>query len=108
MINIVDDIATLTTIPKFTLSKLISIANSCISHAVIESMNDNSDTCEIDIGIGYLIIDITNSDLRFRFEPNNSLQRLIINSIETKQSDLVTEVEKSLKDKILNTYKDLL
>lgn len=108
MSNVIKDIAKLTTIPEFNLIKLSNLCSKCISHDVVESIKNNEDVCTIDIGIGSLLIDISSTDLHFKFIPSSQLQLTILKSINSSESELVIEVEELLKDKIINTYKNLL
>lgn len=108
MNDIIKDVAKLTTIPEFNLSKLSNICVKCISHCIVESIKKNENICTIYIGIGTLLINISSTDLQFKFIPSSQLQSSILRSMSDSESDLVIEVEDLLKDKIINTYKNLL
>ena len=108
MSTLIKDIATLTTIPELNIQKLSNIAVKCISHTIAEAVRENEDTCIEDIGIGNLIIDISEDELKFKFIPSQQLQTAILNSIKKNESDLVIDIKKILQDKIMNVYKNLL
>ena len=108
MNNVIKDIGILTTIPELNLKKLVNIAIKIISHDIVECVKEGNTSCTEDIGIGTISIDIEQEDLRFKFTPSQQLQTAILNSIESKDSELVIEVENILKEKIVNTYKSLL
>lgn len=108
MNDLIKDLAKLTTIQEFNLGKLLNITNKCISHAIVESIRDEEDICKIDIGIGTLLVNINSEELQFKFIPSSQLQSTILKAIDSNESELVIEVEDLLKEKIMNTYKNLV
>lgn len=108
MVNLVKDISTLTTIPVATLQKFVSLSESIISHAVFELVNTDNNITSINIGIGVLNIKVEAQSIQYKFIPSNKLEQLVRDTVVTKKSPLVTQVEDKLKDKVLNVYKELL
>ena len=108
MNKLTKDISILTTIPEFTLDKLVNLTIKCISHNIVESIRCKKDVSEIDIGIGTLLVTYLDDDLKFKFIPSSALQSSIHKTYEKGDSELVISVEDILSDKITNTYKNLL
>lgn len=109
MNNLIKDLSVLTTIPELNLQKLCNLSTECISHSVVESVKENNPICEIDVGIGVILINIVpNEELMFKFIPSKKLQNSILETIESKESSLTLDVEDALKDKILYAYKNLI
>ena len=106
-IDLIQDLSTLTTIPKQTLLKIEKRKETCIAHSVLESIFDGNDTTLFDIGIGSLYIQHKDDEIQYKFIPNLNFEQLLVNTIKTKESPLVTELDESLFNKITQAYKDL-
>jgi hypothetical protein len=102
----IQDLATVSTFPYFTLKKLSSKMCDIISHSVKESLMNNEDICEIDIGIGKLLIGVTD-DLKFKFIPNDELESGVIKVFNGGESTLIENVESAIKSRVISAYKDL-
>lgn len=107
MINILEDISTLTSINKKALDKLSNVAIYCINDAVVESLITDNDTVKVDIGIGELWLRLENDQVKYKFIPSAKFEESIVNTITNKSNLLEISIENSLKEKITNTYKDL-
>ena len=108
MINIIEDISTITTIPKDALNKLTDKQVWCICEAVREGILKNESPIEMDIGIGTLLISDEEENVKYKFIPSPILEEAINQTILTKKSPLELKLEKNLINKILNTYKNIL
>ena len=104
MISLLDDLEKLTTIPKEKLQKLCDKANWIIVDTLAES---NDKVIDIDIGIGILQL-INNENLTYRFIPSKDLEKAIIKYFDTGNNPLQNTLEKTLADRIINVYKDIL
>ena len=108
MVNIIKDISTLTTIPYATLVKLVDIAELCICHAVEESKLRNGDLTSINIGVGTLNIKTSDDEIKYKFIPSSKLEENVKQTVINNKSQLITNVETKIKDKVMNVYKELL
>lgn len=108
MINITKDISNITTIPYATLGKLHSLSTSCICHAVQETRLLNGNLTSVDIGIGTLYIKTTEDEIKYKFIPSSKLEKSVMETVKTGKSPLVSKVEETLKDRVMNVYKELL
>lgn len=106
--NLISDLAILTTIPESNLKKLCNLSKDIISHDVLECIKNNEQICEVDIGIGNLLINLQEESLSFKFIPSKSLQDCLLETIQSKESSLTKNVEKILTDKIIFAYKNLI
>ena len=108
MNDIIDNISTLTSINRKALDKLSNVTIYCINDAVEESRIQGEDITKVDIGIGQLWIKLEGDQVKFRFIPSAKLEESIVDTIVHKSNILEIVIENSLKDKVTNTYKDLI
>lgn len=104
----INDIAKITTIPVFTLKKLCANLILCICHVVLENYLNKEVETTADIGIGKLNISIQENEILYKFIPSYKLEQCLVDTINTKQSPLITKAEELLVSKITNTYKELM
>lgn len=108
MINLVEDISSLTDVSENTLKKFIPIILQCLGHYVHEQQCKKSDSCVIDLGVGELHIKLDKEGIRYRFTPSKELEATLISTLKTKTSPMITKLEKNLQEKIERAYKELL
>ena len=108
MNDILDNVSTLTSINKKALEKLSNVAIYCLNDAVEESRISGEEITEADIGIGKLLIKFDGEQVKYKFIPSAKLEESITDTIVHKSNILEIAIENSLKDKVLNTYKDLI
>lgn len=107
MTDLIEDLKTLTTIPRSALEQLQDKSESIICHALFESRQNREPVTEIDLGIGYLNILNEEDCIKYKFIPSSRLEKKLIESTKSDYSPLVTEVESELKAKVMNVYKNL-
>lgn len=107
MTDIIEDLKTLTTIPRSALEQLSEKIDYIICHAVFESLSTNESITEIDLGIGYLNILNEGDCIKYKFIPSSKLERRVVETVKSKKSPLVTEVEETLTKKVMDVYKTL-
>ena len=108
MTDIIKDMSTLTTISEKSLHELMKKEEYCIVSAIFENMKNNEVLTELDIGIGKLLVKIENNSIKYKFIPSESLEHAIVNSYKQDKCVLVDNLNKSLVDRITNTYKDII
>jgi len=101
-------LSTLTTIQKRNLDKLSNIKGLVIADIIMDAVAENEKKVEIDVGFGVLAVSLEDNVAKFRFEPNAKLKEGLLNRDPSVKGRLEQAIEASLKDKIENTYKDLL
>ncbi len=110
MANIISDVSILTTIPEKTIAKFFRKMIFCICEAVAENMlneNSNSNITELDIGIGKLYIKHVGTDIKYRFEPSELLEKSILATVVNKKNHLEEFLDATLVKKFTEVYKDL-
>jgi hypothetical protein len=110
MANIINDVSILTTIPDKTLAKFFRKMIFCICEAVQEDILDEDnpkDITELDIGIGKLYIKHVGADIKYRFEPNDFLEKALSSTVINKKNYLEEFLDKALSKKFMEVYKDL-
>lgn len=110
MVNIVKDLALLTTIPDKTLAKFFRKMSMCICEAVQEDAldeNNEPDVTVADIGIGKLYIKRIGSELKYKFEPSDYLSKALANTLADKENPLVNSLDASIGRKFTDLYKEL-
>lgn len=108
MRKLANDISALTTISLKALWDLEDKARDCISHDVYENLISGECLTEIDIGIGTLYIKCEESEIKYKFIPAKKLEEKVAQTVRTKTSPVVLNVETALKNRIEKTYKDLI
>lgn len=108
MIDLVQDVANLTSVPKEKLDKFVDKAEYAILDALDEATKTGKDDIiELDIGIGTLQL-INKDVLEYRFVPSRHLEKAIVNYFETYTNPLENTLEKTLSERILKVYKEIL
>ena len=109
MTNVVSDLATLTTISEKTLSKLNDKILYIICEAIEESILDEKDVTELNFfNLFTLYIKHDNpSEIRYRLIPNDKLATAVNLTAKNKLNLLEDSVNKTLKEKFMNIYKDI-
>lgn len=109
MCSIIKDVSILTTIPEELLNKLIDKGMWCICHNIEESLLENNGEPVIaDIGIGKLLIKNDEEQVKYKFIPDTKLEEYINKTILENKNPLKLTLEKTLGDKINNTYKTIV
>jgi hypothetical protein len=105
--DLLDDISQLTTVQRVSIDRLVNQGVNCICHDIQELKVAKSDCACIDIGLGNLFINISNNEIKYRFEPSSKLESGILNTVLTGKSPVIDDIEKSLINKVNTVYKEL-
>lgn len=108
MNKLLEDISTLTSLPKNLSKDLIPIMECSVTHKVLESILSGEEITHIDLGIGSLYIKNEGTVVKYRFVPSKKLEEEVAKVYVTKESPLEKRLEKSLLNKIENAYKGLV
>ena len=108
MINLIEDVSKLTTIPIKSLNSLSDTFIYCIIDAVKESKLNGEDTVNLDLGIGNICIKLLDKELKYKFIPSDKMNKGMSDLFNKGLNSLENVLESSLVDKIVNTYKDLI
>lgn len=108
MNNIIQDLSLTTTIKKSVLDKLVENTCLLIAHSVAETAVLREDICELDIGIGTLMLLRDEDCIKYKFIPSPKLEMDVVKAYKTKQSPMIRSVDDSLKRRVENIYKELL
>ena len=108
MTDIVKDMSTLTTIPEKTLNKFFRKMSFCICESLAEDLQDeNIEMSAMDIGIGVLYIKVVGDTPKYRFVPNELLEKSIKQTVVNKENLLPDLLNDALSKKFIEVYKDL-
>lgn len=109
MEHLVNDLSTLTNVTKQWYNKVLGVAEQVLCDYVDTMMNDKkNDVVQVDIGLGIISILVQNNELKYSFTPSESLNKSIIEMLETGENPLIKATETNLEGKILKAYKELL
>ena len=100
MVNIKSELSELTTIGESTFTKLFDKMIWCISNGVEDSILTENNSCEVDIGIGTLIINISDDSIKYKFIPSQKLEKALIDTVINEKNSLVLNIEDSLITKL--------
>ena len=106
--NLIQNLEDLTQIKYSVFNKLIQASEDCICDYTLQTIEEDDDILSIYIGIGVLYINISDSEITYKFVPNKKLEKKLLRTIETGESPLIQDIESKLNKKILDTYKELL
>ena len=107
MVNLVQDLAQLTTIPKLQLDNINKVQTSLLCHYVAEANKDGEGVVSADIGIGTLFIKLEGEEIKYKFIPSHKLENGVKYAAIHGESSLVIDTENIIKDRICKAYKDL-
>lgn len=108
MINLIQRLASLTTIPEKNFIKLNKKSELIIANAANNALHNGETNLEVDIGIGTIYIKIEDNQILYKYVPSASLEKYMKKAIVDDKDFLTEVVEKSLSNQILNAYKDLV
>ena len=108
MNNVVEDVSVLTNIPKKNLDKILDIFALSIAESVYENSLDDIETSELDIGIGQLVVNYSNNEVKYRFRPSANLNKYLRDTLVNKLNSLEVRLEKAIVDKLVDTYEQII
>lgn len=108
MINILEDVSTLTNVKEHVLAKIVSCVNYAIVDNVLEQKIGDKDNVSFDIGIGTLSIFFVDDTLQYFFKPSRELEDGLVNAVNGGKNELELKLVHSINNHIYKTYKDML
>lgn len=106
--KLIDDISTLTNIPKSRVEDLFVLMENCMCDYVLEDRKELSDITEIDLLFGTLIVGRENNSIKYKFIPSLYFENKLREALITNKNPLTSQIESKLSDKMLSVYKELL
>lgn len=106
--TLTNDLTNLTSIPEKFFEKLDDNIIFSISQTVEEMLTKNETSCEIESGIGTLIISFETGELKFKFIPSKRLEKEVIKTIETGKNSMENVLTSNMVSTLEKTYKELL
>lgn len=107
-VNLLEDVSKLTTIPKEALDKLSSKFIWCLGDSIQEMLLKHNNMLKADIGIGNIIIINEDELIKYKFIPKEELEDAVRELIVNNRNPLKYNLDKTLANKIINTYKDII
>ena len=107
MSNIVEDVSKLTTIPEKTLNKLNQKIIYSICEQIQEDILQDKEMSELDIGLGILYIKYSDDQIKYKFIPNQELEKAVSSTVVKKLNLMETALNEALAKKFIDVYKDL-
>lgn len=106
--NVIDDLSTITSIPRANLTKLAQRIEWLICNAAYEASLSDDNTAEVVLGFGKLIIRLEDNQIKYRFQPSKKLENTIIEAYEKGIDPIAKRAEEAVVGTIMKAYKDLL
>ena len=103
----IKDLSVLTTIDEDSLQKLFEKYKQIIYHNIFENIKSNKEEFYIDIEFGNLYIRLENDEIKFKFVPDENFQNTIFDIVLNKKDPLTENIEKTLRNRIMDTYKEM-
>lgn len=107
MIDLVNDLSKLSTIPEKDLNKLLKLILYSICDGVIDAKLENKEEIEFDVGIGKLLIRFVDNKIAYKFIPSISLDSAVKDSYINETNYLKELIEKTAPTKLYSLYKEL-
>lgn len=108
MKDIVEDINTLTSIPRANIAKLMQKISWLITNAVYESKQKGEDLTELNLNFGKLYILKSGDKLKYRFQPSKKLESALIDVFTKDTEPVAEEAENAVTETLLRAYKELM
>ena len=105
--NLISDLSTISFYPKLALDKLVEKSDWIICHDVAESLSSGQHITEIDIGIGTLLISVSEEEVGYKFIPSSKLENGVKVTARTGKSPLIKNTEDAISSRAIRTYKDI-
>lgn len=102
------DLSKLSNIPEDTIEKFLTLTSYCISNTVYESLLNNEQLTELDMGFGTLIVKHDLKDLKLKFIPNAGLEMDLNNVNSGGKPALYHKIEKAIIAKLNDLYKEII
>lgn len=105
-----ENISKLSTIPVKSIEQLSRYINSIHSHDLVTQMMDDKSTniFEIQLFEGTLMLQVIDDSIKYKFIPNEEFSKVILDTILSKKSLLVNDLDKKLQRILQKAYKDVL
>ena len=105
-----ENISKLSTIPVKSIEQLSRYINSIHSHDLVTQMMDDKSTniFEIQLFEGTLMLQIIDDSIKYKFIPSEEFSKAILDTVLSKKSLLVNELDKKLQRILQKAYKDVL
>lgn len=104
--NIIMDVSTLLRLPTKVTNELVSKACLCISSAICEAKAKGETQVAVNIGIGYLSINLV--DMQCKFVPGKELKASIKKALDSQIDPLEIVLEQALADKLIAMCDEVL
>lgn len=102
------DLSNLSNIPEDIIDKILDLTTYCIGNAVYESLLNNDQLTEVDLGFGKLIVKHDLKDLKLKFLPSERLELDLKNINSGGKPELYHKIEKSVVAKLNDLYKEII
>lgn len=108
MIDLVQRLSSLTTIPEKNFAKLNEKSELIIANSAYNALHSGQTDISVDIGLGTIHIKLEDNQILYKYTPSTSLEKCMRKAVIDDKDFLTDIVEKSLTNRILNAYKDLV
>lgn len=102
------DLSAITDIPASTYQSIAKKASLCIGHSVYENIIEGETVTSVNIGIGTLFVGVEGSQIKYKFVPNRFLENAVSSAVKNEESPLIEDALKSVGEKFMASYRELL
>lgn len=106
--GLIKKISDLTTIEEEALLKIDDCVTLIHSQDILTQLLESKDILEIDLLEGKLLLQLIDDSVKYKFIPSEDFNKMVVDTILNKKSELVIKVTDKLKNQLINTYKDIL
>lgn len=102
------DLSNICNVPEDIIDKILQATAYCISNAAYESLLNNEQMTELDIGFGSLLIKHDLRDLKLKFIPSKELEADLSNVNSGGKPEFYYKIEKAVMFKLMDLYKEII
>lgn len=106
--GLIENLNKITTIPMVTLKELQRYIHLIQSNEVVAQMKEDKVILELETIEGIIYISLEDDNLKYKFIPSDKFNKIIVDTVKTKESLLVKAAEEKLSELLIKTYKDIL
>ena len=102
-----EDLSKITTIPIRNFNNISLQSIDLIGHYVAEAKRNKMSNCEVDIGVGRLLLKLSDDKIVWKFIPSITLENKAKSAYKKGNSPIVKRIEDTLAKRMVENYKEL-
>ena len=106
--ELIKKLSDLTTIDEEAFIKLNKYMQMIHSQDILTQLLEDKTVVEVEIPEGKLMIQLVDDNVKYKFIPSDAFNKMVIDTVLNKKSELIGHVTDRLRNQLINTHKDLI